>query len=173
VYAVVEELTNRELQILTLIASGKTTKQIARSLGISFKTAVSHRYSAQAKLGAKNAADMICRAFRYGLIEGRPEAPRTPAPTQLSDIFAIQSKVREDLRAGLIASLQLRRRSSQLLEELQAARAEMHSLVSELREVAKANKQPINRPVSPLTGEPIRSKLSAVPSGVARRRMGG
>lgn len=165
----VEELTNRELQILTLIASGKTTKQIARALDISFKTAVSHRYSAQAKLGAKNAADMICRAFRFGLIDTRREAPKPPAMAQFSGMFAEQSKVREDLRASLNQSIHLRRRSSQLLEELQTVRAQMRSLVNQLREASKVSNQTTNLSVKPLTGESAAPRLN----GAARRSITG
>ncbi len=137
----VEQLTNRERQILSLIASGKTTKQIARTLDISFKTAVSHRYSAQAKLGAKNAAEMVCLAARLGLIDisgGAAGSPQSMA--RHSEILAEQLKVREDLRASLQTASTLRQRSSELLCELQTAREHTRSLVTELRATAQVSK---------------------------------
>jgi DNA-binding CsgD family transcriptional regulator len=40
----VEKLIPREVEVLNLIASGLSTKETARSLGVSFKTAACHRY---------------------------------------------------------------------------------------------------------------------------------
>jgi DNA-binding CsgD family transcriptional regulator len=40
----VEKLTRRELEVLRHIAEGKSTKQVAATLGITFKTAACHRY---------------------------------------------------------------------------------------------------------------------------------
>ena len=62
-------VTPRERQVLALIASGKSSKQIAAQLGISFKTAVCHRYRLQTKLKAHNTADLTRAAVRMGLIE--------------------------------------------------------------------------------------------------------
>ena len=62
-------LTPREREVLTLIASGKSSKQIAELLGISFKTAVCHRYRVQQELTAHNTADLTRAALRMGLIE--------------------------------------------------------------------------------------------------------
>src|SRR5207248_5125220 len=43
-------LSKREQQVLELIVAGKSSKQIAAQLGISFKTAVTHRASIMSKL---------------------------------------------------------------------------------------------------------------------------
>ena len=64
-----DAITPRERQVLTLIASGKSSKQIANELGISFRTAVCHRYRLQQKLNAHNTADLTRAAIRMGLIE--------------------------------------------------------------------------------------------------------
>jgi DNA-binding NarL/FixJ family response regulator len=61
--------TARELEVLTLIASGKSTKETAHLLGIAFKTAASHRSRVMAKLNANNTADLTRAAIRMGLIE--------------------------------------------------------------------------------------------------------
>ena len=62
-------LTAREQEVLALIASGRSSKGIATQLGISFKTAVCHRYRIQTKLKAHNTADLTRAALRMGLIE--------------------------------------------------------------------------------------------------------
>ena len=62
-------ITPRERQVLTLIASGKSSKQIAQVLGISFRTSVCHRYRLQQKLNAHNTADLTRAAIRMGLVE--------------------------------------------------------------------------------------------------------
>ena len=62
-------VTPRERQVLALVASGKSSKKIAAQLGISFKTAVCHRYRLQTKLKAHNTADLTRAAVRMGLIE--------------------------------------------------------------------------------------------------------
>ena len=64
-----DDLTAGERQVLALIASGKTTKEVAHLLGIAFKTAVSHREHISGKLGARNTADLTRAAIRVGLIE--------------------------------------------------------------------------------------------------------
>ena len=56
-------LTDRELQILALIVSGHSTKQIADDLGISFKTACAQRLEIMQKLDAHNPIQLV----RYGL----------------------------------------------------------------------------------------------------------
>ena len=62
-------LTRREVQVLVLIAEGKTTKEIARELGISFKTTASHRAHIMEKLAVHNTALLTRAAIRMGLIE--------------------------------------------------------------------------------------------------------
>jgi len=62
-------LTRREREVLKLIASGKSSKEIARHLGIAFRTVSCHRYRLQTKLNAHKAADLTRAAMRMGLIE--------------------------------------------------------------------------------------------------------
>ena len=52
------ELTPREGEVLKLIASGLSTKEIALSLGISFKTAACHRSRLMDKLGIHEVAGL-------------------------------------------------------------------------------------------------------------------
>jgi PAS domain S-box-containing protein len=61
-------LTERERQVLVLIADGKSTKDAALRLGISYKTADSHRSRILEKLGVHETASMVRYAIRAGLI---------------------------------------------------------------------------------------------------------
>jgi len=63
-----DPLTPRERQILQLVAEGKTTKQIASLLGVSFKTAESHRNRAMQKLDIHDVAGLTRYAIRRGLV---------------------------------------------------------------------------------------------------------
>lgn len=60
-------LTAREREVFHLIAEGLTTKEIARRLGISTKTAENHRARVLQKLGARNTAEVVRYAIRRGL----------------------------------------------------------------------------------------------------------
>ena len=62
-------LTKRENQILTLISSGLSTREIADKLYISMKTVENHRSNILRKLGLKNTAEMVRYAIRNGLID--------------------------------------------------------------------------------------------------------
>jgi len=60
-------LSKRERQVLALIVAGKSSKQVAADLGISFKTAVTHRASIMGKLDVHEIASMVREAIRRGL----------------------------------------------------------------------------------------------------------
>jgi DNA-binding NarL/FixJ family response regulator len=62
-------LTQRETQVLQLIAEGCSTKELAYKLGICFRTAVCHRNSLMRKLNVHNAATLIRYAIRNGIIQ--------------------------------------------------------------------------------------------------------
>lgn len=61
-------LTERERDVLILIADGRSTKEAALRLGISYKTADSHRSRILEKLGVHETASMVRYAIRAGLI---------------------------------------------------------------------------------------------------------
>jgi DNA-binding NarL/FixJ family response regulator len=63
-----ERLTARERAVLQLIGEGKTTKAIADLLGISFKTAESHRSRVMKKLDIHQVAGLVRYAIRRGLL---------------------------------------------------------------------------------------------------------
>lgn len=64
-----EHLSTRELQVLQLVAEGKTTKEVANILDISAKTAESHRTHLMEKLEIHETAGLVRYAIRRGLIE--------------------------------------------------------------------------------------------------------
>ena len=61
-------LTERERQVLVLICDGRSTKEAAAKLGISYKTADSHRSRILEKLGIHETASMVRYAIRSGLV---------------------------------------------------------------------------------------------------------
>ncbi|MCL2418469.1 MAG: response regulator transcription factor [Conexibacteraceae bacterium] len=67
--APVDPLTPRELQIVKLIAEGRTSDAIAAELVISRKTVDHHRANILAKLEMRSVADITRYAIRRGLIE--------------------------------------------------------------------------------------------------------
>jgi DNA-binding NarL/FixJ family response regulator len=60
-------LTERELEVLRLLAQGKLTKQVARELGIARKTADNHIQSIYAKIGVSTRAGATLFAIERGL----------------------------------------------------------------------------------------------------------
>ena len=64
-----ELLTNREREVLKLIADGFTSRAIAEKLCISLKTVLSHRAKVMEKLDFHNRTELIKFAMRKGLVE--------------------------------------------------------------------------------------------------------
>lgn len=62
-----QALTARQIQILTMIASGKATKEIAFELELSNKTIAAHRAQIMERLGIKNRAGLIFFADQHDL----------------------------------------------------------------------------------------------------------
>ena len=64
-----ETLTARELEVLKLVAEGRTSREIAETLVISIKTVDRHRANIKEKLGARDRVDLTRYAIRRGLVE--------------------------------------------------------------------------------------------------------
>lgn len=62
-------LTEREREILRLVAEGNTNAQIAQLLVISVRTVESHRAHIMEKLGLANRAELVKYALRKGLLD--------------------------------------------------------------------------------------------------------
>jgi DNA-binding NarL/FixJ family response regulator len=67
-----ETLTDREKQVLKLVADGKSNKEVAELLGISVKTAMSHREHVMEKLQLHNRTELVRYALRIGVIRVEP-----------------------------------------------------------------------------------------------------
>jgi DNA-binding NarL/FixJ family response regulator len=63
-----DSLTDREKQVLKLVAEGKSNKEVAQLLDISVKTAMSHREHVMAKLDLHSRTELIKFALREGVI---------------------------------------------------------------------------------------------------------
>lgn len=63
-----EALTDREKQVFRLVAEGKSNKEVADVLGISVKTAMSHREHVMEKLSLHNRTELVRLALKLGVI---------------------------------------------------------------------------------------------------------
>jgi DNA-binding NarL/FixJ family response regulator len=70
-------LTPRQREVLQLVAEGRTMKEIAGILGISTRTAESHKYQMMAALGVTTTAELVQYAIRIGVIAVTPSVPGT------------------------------------------------------------------------------------------------
>ena len=64
-----ESLSDREYQVLCIIASGKTVKHIAEELYLSEKTISTYRFRILEKMNMKNNAELTNYAIKHGLVE--------------------------------------------------------------------------------------------------------
>lgn len=62
------ELTPRQQEVLQLLAEGKSAKEIGAILGISPRTAETHKYKLMDDLGLATTAELVHYAIRHGLV---------------------------------------------------------------------------------------------------------
>jgi DNA-binding NarL/FixJ family response regulator len=62
------KLSTRQLQVLQLLASGSSTRDIAEELGVSVKTVETHRSQLMKRLGIRHLAGLVRFAIRMGLV---------------------------------------------------------------------------------------------------------
>src|SRR5262249_49513798 len=62
------ELTTRQLQVLRLIAEGRSTREIAKALGLSAKTIETHRGHLMQRLRLRSVAGLVRYAVSAGLV---------------------------------------------------------------------------------------------------------
>jgi pimeloyl-ACP methyl ester carboxylesterase/DNA-binding CsgD family transcriptional regulator len=70
--AALASLTHREMQVLQLLAAGRTGKEIAAVLGVSLATAQRHTANIYAKIGARGRVEAVAYAFEHGLAASPP-----------------------------------------------------------------------------------------------------
>jgi two-component system invasion response regulator UvrY len=68
-------LTKREIEILSMVARGYTSSEIAELLQIGRRTVESHRARLSSKLGLRNQADLTRYAMERGLVSDTPDLP--------------------------------------------------------------------------------------------------
>lgn len=61
-------LSNRELQVLTMLANGSTVTAIARELNLSVKTVSTHKSRLMGKLALASSAELVRYALAHGLV---------------------------------------------------------------------------------------------------------
>ena len=66
--SLVEPLSRRELEVLSLIAEGLSNQEIARRLVISLRTVKWHASNIYGKLGVKNRTQAVARARTLGIL---------------------------------------------------------------------------------------------------------
>jgi DNA-binding NarL/FixJ family response regulator len=71
----IEPLTEREREVLGLVAQGKANKEIARELGIGDRTVRTHVTSILGKLGLVSRTQAAIYAVREGLVDGSGQTP--------------------------------------------------------------------------------------------------
>lgn len=67
-----QTLTDREREVLTWLARGLSSKEVAKELNISVRTVETHRANLMHKLGVKSVAVLIQVAMREGIIDPTP-----------------------------------------------------------------------------------------------------
>jgi DNA-binding NarL/FixJ family response regulator len=63
-----DALTNREYEVMLLLAAGNTASRVAQTLGLSVKTVSTHRTRLLAKMQLTSNADLVRYALAHGLI---------------------------------------------------------------------------------------------------------
>ena len=66
-------LTQRQVEVLQLIAQGKRMKEIGNMLGLSRRTVETHKYEMMKALGLASTAELVQYAIRHGFVARKPE----------------------------------------------------------------------------------------------------
>lgn len=64
-----DALSDREFQVLRMLANGRTVTDIGNDLHLSIKTVSTHKANLMHKLGLKNQAELVRYAIKYGLVD--------------------------------------------------------------------------------------------------------
>jgi DNA-binding NarL/FixJ family response regulator len=62
-------LTLRQLEVLKMLAMGKSNKEVASALGISTRTAETHRYQIMNRLRIRTLSELVVYAIRHHVVE--------------------------------------------------------------------------------------------------------
>lgn len=72
-HAPTDRITARQREVLQRVVEGRTSKEIARELGLSVKTVESHRAEIMRRLGVRHMAELVREAVRMGLLPDERE----------------------------------------------------------------------------------------------------
>jgi DNA-binding NarL/FixJ family response regulator len=67
--AVLDQLTSREHQALSILLSGASTQQLAKGMSVAFKTAESHKTRVMSKMGVHSYGELIAQARKLGILD--------------------------------------------------------------------------------------------------------
>src|ERR1700704_2125006 len=76
----IDRLSNRELQVLSLIGRGLSSREAAEALGLSVKTVETHRQSLKRKLNLATNAQLLQYAINWYASRSKPPAAAGPEP---------------------------------------------------------------------------------------------
>jgi DNA-binding NarL/FixJ family response regulator len=68
--SVIQRLSDRELEVFSLLGDGLSTREVAQRLNLSVKTIETHRAQIKRKLGLRNSTELIQRAVEWTLRQG-------------------------------------------------------------------------------------------------------
>ena len=71
----VDDLTNREMEVMMMLIQGDEVSQIAEALSLSPKTVSTYKYRIYEKLDVKNDVELTHLAIRHGIVETNAIAP--------------------------------------------------------------------------------------------------
>ncbi|MGA2001760.1 MAG: response regulator transcription factor [Terriglobales bacterium] len=80
-----DTLTPRESQVIKLLAEGKSTKDVASLLGLSVKTAETHRSNIMGKLSLHSVSELILYAVRNNIVQAIAPPSSSETPPQSED----------------------------------------------------------------------------------------
>src|ERR1700730_11827490 len=76
----IDRLSNRELQVLTLLGRGMSSREAAEALGLSVETVETHRQSLKRKLNLATNAQLLQYAINWYASRSKPPAAAAPEP---------------------------------------------------------------------------------------------
>jgi DNA-binding NarL/FixJ family response regulator len=63
-----DKLSDREREVLQLLAEGRTMKEVASALNVTPRTVAFHKYAMMKRLGVKTGAELVQYAVKHGLV---------------------------------------------------------------------------------------------------------
>jgi DNA-binding NarL/FixJ family response regulator len=73
VKASTEKLTDRQREVLQLLAEGRVMKEVADILKVTPRTVAFHKYTMMEELGVKTTAELVQYAVQHGMVAAKPE----------------------------------------------------------------------------------------------------